>query len=490
MASSCNRFKDNNGHRNSSAPSHTSQQICDEYQRNDATCSTEQNKCDEHVELLIAKVSAQAEEIGRLKAEVDELRAKLFAIAGVSDQGSEVKHSCITQRTFTQELCKLALSENQPRIESRRPQDSKRHEPLIVTIPMLEAACRNATLGGSDICSLTRLGDLKCGESIQDMAQEAASDGILDCTFEMYAGGERATCQSFQSRVMLPTNAASYIWMSPGGKKIAKLHALQIMNHLTHQAAAEAVAAFRRHHSYQADFRSFIRSCSEGDYSGIKSRNHSFWSDEKTSYLYVISLPCILLDEENGGRTWYMMRIWEKCEVAKINRAWALRDMLMLKGTPVPMNMVDPVTGILIWQNQTSKNEIGFHGLDNKEFWCQGQGQEGLDCLSLLFNKDEALQKEMHALLAEGRQFKRRLKIKSCKLKRMLRVEPHLSAWHDVHISLLQDPVTSKEMLLILEVDVTAAVLSEKRVEELQRQQLLLLQQILRNKPLMYCSKS
>jgi hypothetical protein len=53
------------------------------------------------------------------------------------------------------------------------------------------------------------------------------------------------------------------------------------------------------------------------------------------------------------------------------------------------MSMVDPISGTLIWQNQASKNEIGVHGLDNRECWCPGQGQEGLDYLSLLFNNDE-----------------------------------------------------------------------------------------------------
>jgi hypothetical protein len=62
-------------------------------------------------------------------------------------------------------------------------------------------------------------------------------------------------------------------------------------------------------------------------------KTFSCLSPKPGAYMVVITVPCILMDEEMGSRVWCMLRIWHKCEVHCVNRAWALRDTLMVSLT-------------------------------------------------------------------------------------------------------------------------------------------------------------
>ncbi len=81
-----------------------------------------------------------------------------------------------------------------------------------------------------------------------------------------------------------------------------------------------------------------------------------------------------------------------------------------MKNTPVPMVMVDPLSGALIWQNAASMQSIGSHGLENRQR-APGQAEPSpLDYLSLLFQDRRELE-EMRSIVTSGGPFTRRMQI-------------------------------------------------------------------------------
>jgi hypothetical protein len=59
-----------------------------------------------------------------------------------------------------------------------------------------------------------------------------------------------------------------------------------------------------------------------------------------------------------------------------------------VKGTPVPLCVVEPYSGTLIWQNAASMDAIGVFGLDNMSS-LPGQPLKALNYLGLLFQDEQ-----------------------------------------------------------------------------------------------------
>lgn len=85
-----------------------------------------------------------------------------------------------------------------------------------------------------------------------------------------------------------------------------------------------------------------------------------------------------------------------------------------VKNMSVPFVLVDPESGVLVWQNAASIEAIGCLGLDNSQpapGVTVGAGTR-LDYLSLLFHGEEGLLGEMRAVVATGSHFMRRMEVK------------------------------------------------------------------------------
>ena len=80
----------------------------------------------------------------------------------------------------------------------------------------------------------------------------------------------------------------------------------------------------------------------------------------------------------------------------------------------VPFVLVDPKSGVLVWQNAASMEAIGCHGLDNNLPVLGGAVAElgkGMDYLSLLFHGEKGMLEEMRSVVATGGHFKRRIEV-------------------------------------------------------------------------------
>ena len=75
----------------------------------------------------------------------------------------------------------------------------------------------------------------------------------------------------------------------------------------------------------------------------------------------------------------------------------------------MPFALVDPQSGVLVWQNVASVEAIGCHGIDNKLMCNSSSG--GLDYLSLLFHGDPGQLETMRSSVAAGEQYKQRIPI-------------------------------------------------------------------------------
>ena len=86
---------------------------------------------------------------------------------------------------------------------------------------------------------------------------------------------------------------------------------------------------------------------------------------------------------------------------------------VQVKNTAVPFALVDPQSGVLVWQNVASIDAIGCHGIDNKQVMpgLRGPTAGNLDYLSLLFHGDPGQLESMKASVAAGEQYKHRIPI-------------------------------------------------------------------------------
>ena len=79
----------------------------------------------------------------------------------------------------------------------------------------------------------------------------------------------------------------------------------------------------------------------------------------------------------------------------------------------MPFALVDPQSGVLVWQNVASVEAIGCHGIDNKQVMpgLRDSASSNLDYLSLLFHGDPGQLERMRASVAAGEQYKHRIPI-------------------------------------------------------------------------------
>lgn len=425
----------------------------------------------ETAQLKAQVVSLQAR-VANLEAQVADLTAQL--LLGLEEQVQAVEKPWFEQRRAqreanpetwcplpTQERC---IAEELPVIGCDGVVGSTPccNGALIVNLPMLNAW----DAGTPNAAMLLVFGRLERGETIQDLVSRAEKEGFGDLL------GDPFPMELEDERVLLPPHhPGAFKW---SGSAIRK----KLGNDAGEELGAMMARQFGRF-SFRLEWKAFFRKCKEGNYSGIVTRNCIYDKSRLGTLLTVTAWPCVFI-EENGSRHWGMLRHPRLlANGAPAIRAWALRDMLLVKNTPVPLVTLDPKTGILIWQNAASMEQIGCHGVDNHQPATPGQLPVGLDYLSLLFDNDKELVEEVRQEVSTGMPFHRRMEITSRKLRRLLGKPSGSPIWHDVSISQLEDPIDSLPVFSVLQIDVTAHVLAELRVKQLQEQQEALLHQIL-----------
>ena len=80
----------------------------------------------------------------------------------------------------------------------------------------------------------------------------------------------------------------------------------------------------------------------------------------------------------------------------------------------MPFALVDPQSGVLVWQNVASIEAIGCHGVDNRQLMpglSETSSGGCLDYLSLLFDDDLGQLEKMRAAVGAGEQYKHRIQI-------------------------------------------------------------------------------
>ena len=93
-----------------------------------------------------------------------------------------------------------------------------------------------------------------------------------------------------------------------------------------------------------------------------------------------------------------------------------LSSSRQLKNMSVPFMLVDPKSGVLVWQNAASMEAIGCHGLDNSQpapgaMEVAAVEKQGFNFLSMLFHGEEGSLEEMRSVVATGNHFKRRIEV-------------------------------------------------------------------------------
>jgi hypothetical protein len=318
----------------------------------------------------------------------------------------------------------------------------------------------NEARGESTPATIFRVAKVYEGEQVSTAAKEAVARGLTDLdTFGKTPVGELGRFYDLSSDSV-------YAFSSKVSSRV-----FFIKQHFPR---------LRAQFAFKQDFSAFMRRCAEGNYSGSCGLMVRFLDHQLPELGGASSWPLLLL-EDDGSQTFCFMfhgNIYK--DYCPMIRSWAVRDMLMLKNAPLSKILVEPKSGILIWQNPASCSLIGVHSLENKQ---PSPGQKitetGLNFLGLLFQYQDDLRQEMLDTVGAGISFNRRMEIKSYELKRMMGYGPTEPLWHKVFASQLQEPFSGKPTLCIVHVDETAIVLAEMRVKALQTQQQSLLAEIL-----------
>ena len=338
---------------------------------------------------------------------------------------------------------------------------------LAVTLGIMEKW--NAVHGDSSPASIFRVARICAGEEVTAVAKEAVAKGFDDFDnlvkspaneLGRFFDINKPTCYVFFSN--------SSGMMKRSGDGMSDEHLRQIFLRI------------RTQFSFKKDWNSFVRRCADGDFSGSSALMTRYNDHQMPDIGGATSWPLLLIEEDGSRTLCFMFHANIFHHYCPLMRSWAVRDLMFLKNGPLSKVLVDPKSGILIWQNPASCSLIGAHSLEN----CQpSPGQKGrksgLNFLALLFEGQEELKQEMLALVKTGASFNQRMEIKSFELKRMLGFSPLQPLWHKVFASQIQDPLTHNPSLIIVQVDETAVVVAEMKVKTLQTQQQALLQEIL-----------
>ncbi|GFH27790.1 guanylyl and adenylyl cyclase family member [Haematococcus lacustris] len=126
------------------------------------------------------------------------------------------------------------------------------------------------------------------------------------------------------------------------------------------------------------------------------------------------------------------------------------------------MVSVTEVAGNIILQNAASTAAFGMQGRSHR---AEGD-PPGFNLLQELFGTTSPL-------ALEGKMFSKVVKITSPVLRHwLLPTSSDADIWHQVQISRARDPTTMDFMYVVAQVDVTSAVLTEHKVNELQAENL------------------
>ncbi|GAX80143.1 hypothetical protein CEUSTIGMA_g7581.t1 [Chlamydomonas eustigma] len=246
--------------------------------------------------------------------------------------------------------------------------------------------------------------------------------------------------------------------------------------------------------NYRQEWQARVKNLLVGNYSSMVIRTVLFEDvadrGKKSGFLNNITWPALFIDEE-GNRSWGLI-----LQVVRMNQelehAWGMRDLLSIKHTPACISIVSKDTGRLLWQNSASMAMFGCHGLFHAEpqfgihpssetIWGNQQGdtkpqlhqlqdQEhvgGKDFLELLFGcRQDAWFHALNATVKGGGYFRAQIEIKHPSLRALIDLKEGDEAHHDVQVSLSQDPVTLQSVFIISQVDITAAVVAQRQLQQ------------------------
>lgn len=116
----------------------------------------------------------------------------------------------------------------------------------------------------------------------------------------------------------------------------------------------------------------------------------------------------------------------------------------------------------VILKTESEKRSADLHVLPSNV----SSTEEGLSFLDLLFlDQDEKLSNLRSSNLA-GTLYSTRIEIKSQKLKTWMQIGPDEVAFHDLHASIIKDPITFELVYILTHVDVTSTVLAQQAVQK------------------------
>ncbi|KAJ9511800.1 hypothetical protein QJQ45_022674, partial [Haematococcus lacustris] len=201
----------------------------------------------------------------------------------------------------------------------------------------------------------------------------------------------------------------------------------------------------------------------QGEYLPYMTRNVMYHDDRPSQVTLWWWIPCFYKADDGTVHEYGM--VWSTSPRQTQARMYqsVLLDHLGLKFTPAMVSILD-TSGDVRYQNHASVAMFGYQGSMHRT----QLAPRGFNLLEELFHGHPAEKKAMEAATGGGNIFNKTMQIKSPLLQRWLDITSGTPVWHQIQISIARDPVTLKNVYVVAQVDVTSAVLTEHKVNELQ----------------------
>ncbi|GAX74261.1 hypothetical protein CEUSTIGMA_g1710.t1 [Chlamydomonas eustigma] len=249
-------------------------------------------------------------------------------------------------------------------------------------------------------------------------------------------------------------------------------------------------------HAYQ-EWQSYLKNVLSGEYEPFIFRGMP-WGQPgkgKTIPINIVNTP-VILTSDGGVRHWGMIRQAYPSPEEQVHMM-AIRDLQIMKNTPIAVTVVCKSTGRVLTQNTASMAMLGIHGMLNKEKYLAGGIQEQTRVLALdltvtacdqvvstlrverttrmrahvhgdmsylqllLGSCEEGVLETLDQRVKQGI-FRRRVELSNPILRSIMRLPEGQEAHHDVQVTETVEPITFQPVYIISQIDVTEVVVSER----------------------------
>jgi serine/threonine protein kinase len=245
-------------------------------------------------------------------------------------------------------------------------------------------------------------------------------------------------------------------------------------------AAAKWVSgSWRDISTFIKEWKSILKSLASGVYSPLVTRGVHFGilGSYESRVNYIIHWPIIIRDSD-GSRWWGMLTqtAWMAEEMRK---QWSFRDILTVKHSQSSISVISMDNGCMLWQNPASMQLYGNHGRFNSELRPFGSTDEGcgskFNFIDLVFGSEEA---QVQSASKNGGTYRSTLEVKNTTLRSLIRLGDKEEMHLDSQVSQTCDPHSLEKVYVLSQIDITAAVVSQRelRAEKAKTHELLLRQ--------------